>query len=76
MNATLRLRPALARQLNKIAAESKQDLSSLAEEALAQFVRSHRETVHLTSSKTNVRRLREAHAEIEVQIARRNRRAA
>ena len=76
MNTTVRLRPALARQLGKIAAESNQDLSSLAENALAQFVRSHRETVHLTGAKANVRRLREAHAEIEAEIARRKRRAA
>lgn len=76
MNTTVRLRPALARQLVKIAAESKQDLSSLADDALAQFVRSHRETVHLTGSKANLRRLREAHAEIEAEIARRKRQAA
>ena len=76
MNTTVRLRPALARQLGKIAAESNQDLSSLAEDALAQFVRSYRETVHLTGTRANVRRLREAHAEIEAEIARRKRRAA
>jgi predicted transcriptional regulator len=72
MNTTVRLRPALARQLGKIAAESNQDVSSLAEDALRQFVNSHRETVRLTRSRTNVQRLRAAHAEIETQIARRH----
>ena len=69
MNTIVRLRPALARQLNKIAAESKQNVSSLAEDALRQFVRSHRETAHLTRS-------RAAHSEIEAEIARRKRQAA
>jgi len=68
MNTTVRLRPALARQLSKIAAESKQNVSSLAEDALEQFVRSHRETNHLTRSRANLRRLRAAHAEIEAEI--------
>ncbi len=76
MNTIVRLRPALARQLSKIAAESKQNVSSLAEDALRQFVRSHRETVHLTRPRANVRRLRAAHAEIEAEIARRKRQAA
>jgi len=76
MNTSVRLRPGLARQLGKIAAESNQDVSSLAEDALRQFVSSHRETVHLTRSQTNVQRLRAAHAEIEAEIARRKRHAA
>jgi predicted transcriptional regulator len=71
MHAPLRLPPALLRALSKIAAESKCDVSTLAEDALRQFVRSHRETVHLTRSRANVRRLRAAHAEIEAEIARR-----
>jgi len=37
---------------------------------LRRFVRSHRETVHLTRSRANVRRLRAAHSEIEAEIAR------
>ena len=73
MSTNLRVRAALLRELGKIAAESDQDVSELAEDALRQFVRSHRETAHLTSSKANVRRLRAAHAEIE--IARRRRKA-
>ncbi len=73
MNTTVRLKPALARQLGKIAAESNQDVSSLAEDALRQFVNSHRETVRLTRSRTNVQRLRAAHAEIEAELARRKR---
>ena len=76
MNTTLRLRPALARQLGKIAAESNKDVSSLADDALSQFVRSLRETVYVTSTRSNVRRLRAAHAEIETEIARRKRQAA
>lgn len=76
MASTLRLRPTLLRELGKIAQEANQDVSALAEDALRQFVRSHRETVHLTRSKTNVRRLRSAHAEIEAEIARRKRQAA
>lgn len=76
MNTTLRLRPTLARQLGKIAAESNQDISALADDALSQFVRSHRETAHVTSTQTNVRRLRAAHVEIEAEIARRKRQAA
>ena len=76
MGTTLNVRPRLARQLDKIAAESNQDVSSLVEDALRQFVRSHLETAHLTKSRTNVRRLRGAHAEIEAEIARRKRQAA
>lgn len=76
MTTNLRVRPALLRELVKIAAKSKQDLSELAEDALRQFVRSHRETAHLTSSRANVRRLRSAHAEIEAEIGRRRRQAA
>jgi predicted transcriptional regulator len=76
MNTTLRLRPTLARQLGKIAAESNKDMLALADEALSQFVRSHRETVYVTSTRSNVRRLRAAHAEIEAEIARRKRQAA
>ena len=76
MITNLRVRPALLRELGKIAAKSKQDVSELAEDALRQFVRSHRETVHLTSSRANVRRLRAAHAEIEAEIGRRRRQAA
>jgi len=76
MSTIVRLRPALARQLGKIAAESNQDVTSLAQDALRQFVSSHRETVRLTRSRANVRRLRAAHAEIEAEIARRKRRAA
>lgn len=70
MSTTLRLRPALARQLGKIAAESNQDLSALAEDALRQFIRSHRETTHLTGSRANLRRLRAAHVEIEATLER------
>jgi predicted transcriptional regulator len=76
MNTVVRLRPALARQLSKIAAESKQNVDALAENALKQFVRSHRETAHVTRSRANVRSLRAAHAEIEAEIARRKRQAA
>ena len=76
MSTILRLRPALARQLDRIAAESKKDVSSLADDALSQFVRSHRETVYLTGTRSNVRRLRAAHSEIEAEIARRKRQAA
>ena len=76
MTSNLRVRPTLLRELGKIAAESKQDVSALAEDALRQFVRSHRESAHLTSSKANVRRLRSAHTEIEAKIARRRRQAA
>ena len=75
MNAPLRVPPSLLRELGKIAAESKRDISDLAEDALRQFVRSHRETVRLTRSRANVRRLRAAHAEIEAEIARRRRSA-
>jgi predicted transcriptional regulator len=64
MNAPLRVPPALIRELEKIAAESKRDVSDLAQDALRQFVRSHRETVHLTRSRANLRRLRAAHSEI------------
>jgi metal-responsive CopG/Arc/MetJ family transcriptional regulator len=76
MNAPLRVPPALLRELEKIAAESKRDLSELTADALRQFVRSHRETVHLTRSRANVRRLRAAHSEIEAEIARRRRAAS
>lgn len=76
MNAPLRVPPALLRELEKIAAESGRDLSELAEDALRQYVRSHRETVHLTCSRANLRRLRAAHTEIEAGIARRRRNAA
>ena len=76
MNAPLRVPPALLRELGKIAAESRRDISDLAEDALRQFVRSHRETVHVTRSRANLRRLRAAHAEIEAEIARRRRDAA
>jgi predicted transcriptional regulator len=76
MNAPLRVPLALLRELGKIAAESRRDISDLAEDALRQFVRSHRETVHLTGSRANLRRLRAAHSEIEAEIARRRRNAA
>ena len=76
MNTNLRVRATLLRELGKIAAQSDQNVSELAEDALRQFVRSHRETAHLTSSRANVRRLRSAHAEIETEIARRRRKAA
>jgi len=76
MSTVLRLRPALARELGKIAAESNQDVASLADDALSQFVRSHRETVYLTSTQANVRRLQAAHTEIEAEIVRRKRQAA
>lgn len=76
MSTILRLRPALARQLDKIATESNKDMSSVADDALSEFVRSHRETVYVTSTRSNVQRLRAAHAEIEAQIARRKRQAA
>lgn len=76
MNAPLRVPPALLLELGKIAAESRRDISDLAEDALRQYVRSHRETVHVTRSRANLRRLRAAHAEIEAGIARRRRNAA
>jgi len=76
MNAPLRVPPALLRELGKIAAQSRRDISELAEDALRQYVRSHRETVHVTCSRANVRRLRAAHSEIEAAIARRRRTAA
>jgi predicted transcriptional regulator len=76
MDTILKLRPALARQLGKIAAESNKDVTSLADDALSQFVRSHRETVCVTSTRANVRRLRAAHIEIEAEIARRKRQSA
>ena len=76
MNTILRLRLTLARQLGKIAAESNKDVSALADDALSQFVRSHRETVYVGSTRANVRRLRAAHGEIEAEIARRKRQAA
>ena len=76
MNAPLRVPLALLRELEKIAAESRRDISELAEDALRQYVRSHRATVHLTRSRANLRRLRVAHAEIEAEIARRRRNAA
>jgi hypothetical protein len=68
MNAPLRVPPALIRELEKIAAESKRDVSDLAQDDLRQFVRSHRETVHLTRSRANLRRLRAAHSEIRWKI--------
>ena len=37
------------------------------------YLRTARETTHLTTSKANVRRLRSAHVEIETEIARRRR---
>ena len=76
MSTNLRVRPTLLRELRKIAAKSDQDVSEVAEDALRQFVRSHRETAHLTRSKANLRRLRAAHAEIETEIARRRRKTA
>jgi predicted transcriptional regulator len=76
MTSALHVTPALLRDLGEIAAESRQDVSDLAENALRQFVRSHRETAHLTRSRANVRRLRAAHREIEAQIARRKRQTA
>jgi predicted transcriptional regulator len=76
MITILPLRPALARQLGRIAAESNQDMSSLADDALSQFVRSHRETVYVTGTRANVRHLRAARAEIEAESARRKRQAA
>ena len=76
MNAPLRVPSALLRELRKIATESKRDISDLAEDALRQFVRSHRETVRLTRSRANVQRLRAARSEIEAEIARRRRNAA
>ena len=76
MSTNLRVPATLFRELGKIAAKSDQGVSELAEDALRQFVRSHRETAHLTRSKANVRRLRAAHAEIETEIARRRRKAA
>lgn len=76
MNAPLRVPASLLRRLGRIAAESKRDVSTLAEDALRQFVRSHEETVRLTSRKANARRLRAAHREIEAEIARRTRSAA
>ena len=71
MNAPLRVPPSLLRELEKIAAESRRDVSELTADALRQFVRSHRETAHLTRSRANLRRLRAAHSEIEAEIARR-----
>lgn len=76
MSASLRIRPALLRELGKIAAEVDQDVVDLADNALRGFIRSHRETAYLTRSKANQRRLRGAHAEIGAEIARRRRHAA
>jgi metal-responsive CopG/Arc/MetJ family transcriptional regulator len=76
MNVPLRVPAALLRELEKAAAESRRELSELAEDALRQYLRSHRETVHLTRSRANVRRLRAAHSEIEAEIGRRRRGAA
>ena len=76
MNAPLRVPPALLRELGKIAAQSRRDISELAADALRQYVRSHRETVHVTRSRANLRRLRAAHSEIEAAITRRRRTAA
>ena len=70
MNAPLRVPPALLRELEKIAAQSRRDLAELTADALRQFVRSRRETVHLARSRANVRRLRAAHSEIEARRAR------
>ena len=65
MKTNIRLGPTLLRELGKIAANSGRNVSELVEEALRQFVRSRRETARLTSTKSNLRRLRSAHAEIE-----------
>jgi hypothetical protein len=65
MRTNIRLGSTLLRELGKIAANSGRKVSELAEETLRQFVRSHRETAHLTSTKSNLRRLRFAQAEIE-----------
>jgi len=70
MSSRIRVRAALFRELARIPAKSGRDVSELAEDALHQFVRSHRETAHLTSAKTNLRRLRSAHAEIKAQMTR------
>lgn len=76
MSVTIRLDPALLRELGKIATRENRDVSELVADVLRQFVRSRRETVHLTSTRANVRRLRSAHAEIETEIARRRRKAS
>lgn len=76
MSNSLHVRPALLRELGKIAAKSKQDVSKIADDALRQFVRSHRETAHLTGSRANVHRLRAANTEIEARIAKRKRQTA
>lgn len=73
MKARLRVSAALVRtEIAAIRAER----PDLAGDALRQFVHSHRETVRLTRSRANVRRLRAAHSEIEAEIARRRRNAA
>lgn len=76
MSTSLRLRPALARKLGRFAPDSNRDASALADDALSQFVRSHRETVYVTSTRPNVQRIRAAYAEIEAEIVQRKRRAA
>ena len=65
MSVTIRLGPALLRELGEISARENRSVSELVEDALRQFVRSHRETVHLTSTRANLRRLRSADAEID-----------
>ena len=76
MSVTIRLDPALLRELGEIAARENRNVSELVAYALRQFVRSHRETAHLTSTRANVRRLRSAHTGIETEIARRRRKAS
>ena len=65
MRTSIRIGSTLLRELGKIAANSDRNVSELAEEVLRQFVRSHRETARLTSTESNLRRLRSARAEIE-----------
>ena len=74
MSTRIRLDATLLRELRKIAAQSDRNVSELAQDALRRFVRSHRETTHLTRTKANVRRLRSSNAEIETEIARHRRR--
>jgi len=64
------------KELGKIASESNRAVDDLARDALRQFVRSHQETVRLTRTKANLRRLRAADREIEAELARRRRGAA
>jgi hypothetical protein len=75
MNAPLRVPPPSCANWKRSPRNSRRDISDLAEDALRQYVRSHRETVHVTRSRANLRRLRAAHAEIEAEIARRRRNA-